>query len=100
VPFLNAATGLDYTEEDLLLAGARMQSLSRMYNMKKGRSHEDDTLPERFFEEESVAGLMKGEKIPKRFFEKQVQEVFKIRGWDKEGFPTEETLEKLSLKPI
>lgn len=100
VPFLNAATGLDYTEEDLLLAGARMQSLSRMYNMKKGRSHEDDTLPERFFEEESVAGLMKGEKIPKRFFEKQVQEVFKIRGWDTEGFPTEETLEKLSLKPI
>jgi aldehyde:ferredoxin oxidoreductase len=100
VPFLNAATGLDYTEEDLLIAGSRMQSLSRMYNMKKGRSHKDDTLPKRFFEEESIAGLMKGKKIPKRYFMNQVQEVFKIRGWDTEGFPTEENLEKLGLNRI
>jgi len=99
VPFLNAATGFDYTEEELLIAGSRMQSLSRIYNMKKGRTHGDDTLPKRFFEEKSISGLMNGKKIPRRFFEKQVQEVFKIRGWDTEGFPTEETLDKLGLNP-
>ncbi len=100
VPFLNAATGFDYTEEELLIAGSRMQSLSRIYNMKKGRTHGDDTLPKRFFEEKSISGLMNGKKIPRRFFEKQVQEVFKIRGWDTEGFPTEETLDKLGLNPM
>jgi len=100
VPFLNAATGLDYSTEELMEAGGRMQSLSRMYSMKKGRTHKEDTLPDRFFEEESFAGLMKGQRIRREFLEEQIQEVFKIRGWNTEGFPTNETLERLGLSKL
>jgi len=99
VLLLNAATGFEYTPDEIMEAGARMQSLSRMYNLRKGRTHEDDTLPLRFFEEESFAGLMEGKKIPRDLFEKQVQEVFSLRGWDEEGMPRPQTINELGLEP-
>lgn len=96
-PFLQAATGFDYTPEELMLIGERIHSLSRLYNLKTGRTHADDTLPDRFFEEVSFAGLMEGKKVSRDFFESQVQEVFSLRGWDKEGRPLPETLRRLGL---
>jgi len=99
MPFLNAATGWEYTGEDLMTAGARMQTLSRLYNLDKGRSIEDDTLPERFFNEESVSGLMKGKRIPRDLFKRHVEEIYGIRGWDKNGVPLPETIERLGLEP-
>ena len=95
--FANAATGGDYTPEKLLAMGERIQSLSRLYNLRTGRTHADDILPDRFYEEESCSGLMKGKKISREFFESQVQDYFKHRGWDEDGKPTEETLARLKL---
>ena len=97
IPFLNAATGFDYTSEEIMRAGARMQSLSRMYNLERGRTHADDTLPPRFFEEISFAGLMEGRRIPRDLFERQIQEVFALRGWDEEGRPRTNTIQALGL---
>jgi aldehyde:ferredoxin oxidoreductase len=96
-PFLAAATGFDYTPEELMTSGERIQALSRVYNLQTGRTHADDTLPERFFLEESFAGLMKGKRIARDFFENQVQEIFRFRGWDNDGRPTEETLRRLEI---
>jgi aldehyde:ferredoxin oxidoreductase len=96
-PFLNAATGFDYTPDEIMRAGARMQTLSRAYTLERGRTHADDTLPPRFFEETSQAGLMEGKRIPREFFEKQVREIFALRGWDEEGRPTAETIKALGL---
>jgi aldehyde:ferredoxin oxidoreductase len=96
-PFMNAATGFDYSPAELLEVGERIHSLSRLYNLKTGRTHTDDTLPPRFFEEESFAGLMKGQKITREFFERHVQEIFALRGWDKEGRPKPETLKRLGI---
>jgi aldehyde:ferredoxin oxidoreductase len=96
-PFLNAATGFDYTPEEMMRAGARIQALSRVYTLERGRTHADDTLPARFFEEASQAGLMKGKRIPRDLFEKQVQEIFALRGWDEVGRPTVETLRAFGL---
>jgi len=92
-----AATGYPFSEEDLLLAGERIQTLSRLYNLRTGRSHSDDVLPARFYQEESCGGLMNGKKISRVVFENHVQDYFKFRGWDKEGKPTKETLERLGL---
>ncbi len=97
VEFLNAATGKSYTVDDLKLLGERIHSLARLYNFRTGRKHSDDVLPERFYEEESVSGLMKGKKITREFFEGQLQDYYKYRGWDEEGRPTEETLARLGL---
>jgi|YelNatPaOPRAMG01_1025707.scaffolds.fasta_scaffold00650_50 aldehyde:ferredoxin oxidoreductase len=97
-PFMEAVTGFGYTPAELLEVGERIQSLSRLYNLRTGRTHADDTLPPRFFEEESFAGLMEGRKINKEFFESQVQEIFKLRGWDSEGRPKSETLQRLGIE--
>ncbi|MCP4577611.1 MAG: hypothetical protein GY846_15150, partial [Deltaproteobacteria bacterium] len=82
-PILEAATGYPFSEEDLLLAGERIQTLSRLYNLRTGRSHPDDVLPARFYQEESCGGLMNGKKISRVVFENHVQDYFKFRGWDK-----------------
>lgn len=96
-PFMEAATGFPTDAETLMEAGERIQALSRLYNLRTGRSHTDDTLPERFFSETSFAGLMKGRVIPRPFFEEQVQALFRLRGWDAEGCPLPETLQRLGL---
>ncbi|HEQ79063.1 MAG TPA: hypothetical protein ENN76_02220, partial [Euryarchaeota archaeon] len=98
VPFLNAATGFDCSESDMLLLGERLQSLARDYALKTGRTHDDDVMPPRFFEETSFAGLMEGKIPDRKFFEGQVQEIFKLRGWDAEGKPTQETMARLGLE--
>jgi aldehyde:ferredoxin oxidoreductase len=41
-----------------------------------------------------------GQKYEEESFEEQIQEVFKIRGWNTEGFPTNETLERLGLSKL
>lgn len=43
---LNAATGWDYSLDDLLLAGKRIFTVKRMLNLKLGSNAEDDRLPE------------------------------------------------------
>ncbi|MCK4653450.1 MAG: aldehyde ferredoxin oxidoreductase family protein [Candidatus Cloacimonetes bacterium] len=94
---LNAATGLDHTEESLREVGRRITHLARRYNLRNGRKHTDDILPERFFKEESQSGFMRGKILSKEFFNKLIQEVYEIRGWNKRGEPTEETLKKYGL---
>ena len=97
VPFLNASTGFDFTEGDMMEVGERVATLARMYNLHCGRTHADDTLPPRFFEEPSCAGLMEGRKIPRELFDGQVGEIFDLRGWDDQGRPTAETLDRLGI---
>lgn len=84
---LNAATGYEYTEDSLLAIGSKITNLARAYNLRNGRSHTDDTLPNRFFDEEHLAGFMKGKKLDFAFFESLVQKYYKTRNWNQYGEP-------------
>ncbi len=84
---LNAATGLAFDGESLLKAGAEITNLARKYNLRNGRTTNDDTLAERFFKEESLAGFMRGKKIDREFFRSLVEEYYNLRGWSKDGIP-------------
>ena len=97
-PFAEAATGMATTKESLQELGQRISALARLYNLRTGRTHADDlAIPGRFVNEESVSGLMKGKKVPLDQFERHVSEVFEARGWDSEGRPTAETLDRLGI---
>lgn len=96
-PMVSAATGFEMGADDLLEVGTRIHHLARAYNMKKGRTHADDVLPGRFYEETMFAGLLEGKKLDRRFFERQLQDYFALRGWDKDGRPTGATLERYGL---
>jgi len=86
-PILNALTGSNHTEKSLMATGARITNLARTYNLRNGRKHTDDILPERFFKEKSLAGFMKGKKLDKDFFRLLIQKYYKVRGWNEKGEP-------------
>jgi aldehyde:ferredoxin oxidoreductase len=96
-PMIEAATGIPTTTEGMFDIGERIHSLARLYNLRTGRTHADDTLPERMFTEPILSNMMKGKVIDRDFFEGQLQKYYKIRGWDEEGRPTKETLERLGI---
>jgi aldehyde:ferredoxin oxidoreductase len=96
-PMIEAATGHAFNAEDLLRVGERIHTLARLYNLRTGRTHADDVLPPRFYEEPSCAGLLEGKKISRELFEEQLQQYFGHRGWDSAGKPRPETLERLGI---
>ena len=96
-PILCAATGMEYTPESMMEAGARITQLARSYNLRNGRHSADDILPERFFKEKSLSGFMKGKILDKDFFLSMIQEYYSLRGWTENGEPTRETLQKYGL---
>ncbi len=86
-PLLNAMTGFKHTESSLMELGGRLTDLARRYNLRNGRLHSDDILPERFFQEESLSGFMRGRKIDKDFFRSLIQQYYALRGWSEAGEP-------------
>ncbi|WP_026476909.1 aldehyde ferredoxin oxidoreductase family protein [Alkaliphilus transvaalensis] len=90
----NAVCGTDHTAESILEAGERIWNLEKLFNLESGLSIADDTLPKRLLEEGIVDGPSKGNVA--RLGE-LLPAYFKARGWDENGVPTEERLEKLGM---
>lgn len=88
IPVLNAATGFNHTPESMKALGAEITDMARRYNLRNGRTCDDDIMPERFFKEESLSGLMKGKVVDKELFKALVQEYYKLRGWNEQGEPS------------
>lgn len=91
---LNAATGTDYTPEELLVVGDRIYNIERMFNKAAGMKPEDDRLPKRLLEEPIPDGPSKGQVSQIKL---TLPQYYEARGWV-EAFPTDETLKKLGLE--
>jgi aldehyde:ferredoxin oxidoreductase len=91
---LLSAADMEISPAELLKIGERIYNLERTYNLKAGFTREDDTLPERLFENE---GGNEGYGLPRQEFEAAIQEYYHYRGWDEEGVPRPEKLKKLGL---
>ena len=92
------ATGVDASEDDLLFAAQRVQVLERAFDVMRGISRKDDTLPKRMFETEVPGGPLKGERLERNEFDKMLDEYYAVSGWDKDGVPREETFRKFGLE--
>ena len=90
---LNAATGTDWSVEQLLEIGDRIYNIERMFNKAAGMKPEDDRLPKRLLQEPIANGPSKGmvSQLPIT-----LPQYYEARGWVK-AFPTDETLKKLGL---
>ncbi len=94
---LYLVTGVALSEEEYLKTGERIWNLTRMFNVREGIGRKDDILPARVMEEPAPVGPAKGLKITKEILDKMLDEYYELRGWDKNGIPTEEKLKELGL---
>jgi aldehyde:ferredoxin oxidoreductase len=93
-----SATGFEYKDPDeLKKLGARIITLSRLFNVREGFSRKDDTLPYRCLEEPLPEGPARGQVV---HLDEMLDEYYELRGWDHEGIPEKETVSKIGLKDI
>lgn len=92
---LRTATGIEYTDEEVLKAGERIWNIEKLFNLGAGFTKADDTLPQRLLREPMPGGPAKG-KVAE--LDTMLPEYYSIRGWSEDGIPSEEKLKELSLE--
>ena len=84
--FISSGSGLDMDEEKLTKAAKRYRTLVRAVNIRRGMRRKDERPPEDHWK--------------KRFPELEQQlldSYYKMKGWNKDGIPTVESLNELDL---
>lgn len=99
-PLLEKITGLNFNPDDLMKLGEKISNINRMYNIKNGRTRKEDTLPPRFFKEKHLAGLFEGKYLTEEIFHQWLDLYYQVRGWDKEGVPTDQKLAEFNIQQM
>jgi len=95
---LKLVTDLDILPEKLLEAGERIYTTERLILRELGLSREDDTLPNRYFDEPVDVPKERGAVINRNDFQSMLDEYYQLHGWDFQGTPTERTLRALDIQ--
>ena len=95
--YLKLVTGSTYTEPELKKIAQRIETTIRYFNCREGLSRKDDSLPKRVLFEPMPDGPAKGKRITQEGFNKMLDEYYEIRGWDRNGIPTEATLSEYGI---
>ncbi len=93
----NAVTGWEVTVEELMEIGERIWNLERMFNVRETNIRREGDIPCASYFEPNPLEPLKGERLDLSQYEKALDEYYEIRGWNKDGAPTKETLARLKL---
>jgi aldehyde:ferredoxin oxidoreductase len=97
---INAVTGWELTNEQIMAFGERAFTLGRMFNVREGVTAVDDCLPKRSFET-LPGGAHAGTRIDVAEFKHELAEYYRLRGWSVDtGIPGREILERLGLGDV
>jgi len=98
----SAATGTLVNAQEIMIAGRRMLTLERCFNIREGLNRNDDVLPWRIMNE--PIHDLKGVEDPvvsKAKLDQMISEYYTLHGWDvKSGIPTSQTLKELGLDSL
>ena len=97
---LTEGLGTQVSAEDLLKAGERIWNLIRLFNLKAGFNSSDDTLSDKLLSKALKGGPHEGRVLSKEALEEMKSLYYQLRGWDKQGKPTEEKLRFLGIESI
>jgi len=92
--WVNLITGWDEDLQGLMITGERIFNAKRMFNVREGIRRKDDNLPERILSEPKDDTAAKGNIPP---LEKMLEEYYAFRGWDEDGVPQPDTLQRLGI---
>ena len=115
---LSAATGVDFSEEELMVAGRRIMNVEKAFNVREGATRQDDRLPYRLMNEVLTSDKVKadddrlrrsgGHPVPvealidsQEVLDQMLDEYYELHGWDKgSSRPRRETLKALGLEDV
>ncbi len=89
----NAITGWDFSTDELMKTGERGFTAQRLINLRDGYNAKTDVLPKKMFQ--AAKKGMRAEKVPP--LEYMLEDYYTARGWNENGEPTQETLDRLDL---
>lgn len=90
----NAGTEFDFTPEEMLENGERIYNLERQFNLEAGITPAEDRLPDRF-DDPLPDGTFRG--ITTKYRE-ILPEYYEMRGWQEDGYISDEKLGEMGLK--
>ena len=93
-PQVDAACDGDWSLERLAEIGERIWNMERQFNLDAGFTGKDDTLPKRLLKEAARTGPAEGKVSG---LDQMLPEYYQLRGWDENGVPTQETMQRLGL---
>ncbi len=95
---LSSVTGWDFTWEEAAEVGYRIHCLLRLFNMRCGLTRENDGVSPRIAEA-PIEGPAKGISVADKW-DQMLDTYYDGLGWDREGRPLPETLNKLGLEMV
>jgi len=95
---LGAVTGWRPSVAELTAIGERIFNMERIFNVREGIRRKDDTLPYKVMWEEIPQGPHRGHRIPPEKLEDLLNRYYELRGWDENGVPGKERLQRLGLE--
>ncbi|HID91438.1 TPA: hypothetical protein EYP44_05720 [Candidatus Bathyarchaeota archaeon] len=95
-----AATGVETSLTRLLEKMEMIWNLVRCISVRRGMEGSEDWLPRKVFEEPVPSGRFKGAVLDEARFERLLRTYYKLRGWTRDGVPTQRRLKRLGLIDI
>ena len=97
--YYTLATGIPMTEEEMAMAGDRIENLARLFNIREGKGTRNyDTIPWKI---KNVPvpdeGPAKGIFVSEEEFQLGLDDYYSSRGWSPNGIPTVEKLKEVGL---
>jgi aldehyde:ferredoxin oxidoreductase len=95
-------TGRKITWDELLKISEKVWNLTRMISAReiKDFGRKSDYPPARFYEEPTPSGPNKGYCFSMDELDELLDAYYEARGWDKNGIPTNKTLDSVGLKQL
>jgi len=94
-------TGYEMTQEEISVAGQRINTLARLINIREGLGRKDDTLPWKVMNLPIPdEGPAKGSVVTQEDLDLLLDDYYLARGWTAAGVPTKDQLEKLGMQDL
>jgi aldehyde:ferredoxin oxidoreductase len=96
---VTAATGVEVTSSEPMLAGRRIVTLERLFNVREGADRRLDDLPYRLMNEPLRSGPPKGFMNSRSELDEMLDRYYDLHGWDiRTSLPKKTTLRELDLQ--
>ncbi|MEE9223837.1 MAG: aldehyde ferredoxin oxidoreductase family protein [Thermoplasmata archaeon] len=94
---IEAVTGAEISEEELLRTGERINNLKQLYNLREGMTRQDYVLPKKITSIPIPEGESKGHLVTVEEMNRMLDDYFMARRWGTNSVPTREKLNELGI---